>query len=445
MNSTNIRTARAVRAGILLWVCLAIPAAADDLGQRYTDPIHGFSLRPPVETERIRQSTPGLLVSWQKRDPGTGAIAWTLGVAEAVEEDEPEDLERYSRTLQEKLRTQEGFKVESSSVGSLADKPAIHVEGVTGGGLRLWQRQAWVQVQPTRFLVFIISGPETQKDDLDDLMDAVLETLRVEDPTEAIERRRRALEQGEKLMDGLTPERVRDVFRDTRPRWYLVRMKNRTVGFMWQSASAGKWEDTEGYVAHHVLMVQIPDDQPRRMWRRMFVTADRTEEHWQQRLEIGSGEEGITVVEEGLKQDDRLVATVRSGEHRQSHDKELPEHVKGIYLPEALGACLPRMLDLSQEASYGFARYDPRSNAFEMRMITIEGPREIDIAGETRQAVRATDQPSIDAEPTELLLDKDGNLLRMTTAEGLEMELSTAETVTRQFPQARSMVRRMQD
>lgn len=447
MTTTTFNAIRAVSAVCLLAMCLATPAEAQDieLGQRYTDPIHGFSLRPPAQTERVRQSAPGLLVSWQKRDPGTGAIAWTLGIAEAVEQSEPQDLKQYSRKLQEKLKTREGFKVESSKVSNVADRPAIHLKGITGGGLRLWQRQVWVQVQPERFLVFLVSGPETKKDHLDDLTDAVLKTLQVEDPAEAIERRREALQRGEKLLESITAEKLKQALGDVPPRWYVVRMQDRTVGFMWQKASAGKWEDTAGYLVHNVLLVRLPDDQPRRMWRRMFVSQDRSQEHWQQRLEFGGGEQSFTVVEEGLNHDGRLVTTVRSGEQRQSHDKEIPAHVEGIYLPEAMGAMLPRFCDLSQQTTYGFARYEARANTFEMRQFTVKGKREVSIGGKTVEAVVATDQPSIDAEATELLLDEDGNLLRMTTAEGLVMELSSAAKVTRQFSQARAMVQRMQD
>lgn len=445
MTTRTFITTLGTAAVCLLMICL--PAYADDdaLGQRYTDPLHGFSLRPPAETERIRQSSPGLLVSWHKRDAATGAIAWTLGVAETIEPSEPSDLRQYATALRQKLQNEQNFQVESEAIKPVAGRPAIHLQGITGGGLRLWQRQVWVQAQPQRFLVFIASGPETRKDDLDKLMDSVLATLRVEDPTAAIERRRKALQRGEELLDGLTPEQMGKILGGNEPRWYLVKMKGRTVGFMWQKSAVGKWQDIDGYVVHNVLMVRLPDDSPRRMWRRMFVSGDRSEEHWQQRLEIDSGDESVTIIEEGLKQNDRLVATVRSGEHRQSHDKELPSHVRGIYLPEALGAMLPRVPDLSQKASYGFARYEARANTFEMRMFTVEGEREVTIAGETVQAVRATDQPSLDAEQTELLLDREGNLLRMTTAEGLVMELSTAAAIARQFPQARQMVQRTQD
>ncbi|MFP3938423.1 MAG: hypothetical protein ACLFVW_08790 [Phycisphaerae bacterium] len=447
MTTTTFNTIRAVLAVCLSAICLATPAVAEDteLGQRYTDPIHGFSLRPPAETERVRQSAPGLLVSWQKRDPGTGAIAWTLGIAEAAEESEPQDLNRYSRQLQEKLKAQQRFKVDSSRIGSVADRPAIHLKGITTGGLRLWQRQVWVQVQPDRFLVFVVSGPETKKDHLDDLTDAVLKTLRVEDPSEAIQRRRKSLQRGEKLLDSITPEKLKQALGDVEPRWYLVRMQDRTVGFMWQKASAGKWEDTEGYVVHNVLLIRLPDDQTRRMWRRMFVSSDRGEEHWRQRLEFGGDEQSFTVVEQGLKHDSQLVTTLRNGEQRQSHDREIPAHVEGIYLPEAIGAMLPRFPDLSQPTTYGFARYDARSNTFEMRQFTVKDSQDVTISGKSVEAVVAADQPSMDAEATELLLDEDGNLLRMTTAEGLVMELSSDAKVTRQFPQARSMVRKMQD
>jgi hypothetical protein len=445
MTLRHSNTMRLLPVACLLMALLAAPAAAQsdvELGGRYVDPLHGFSLRPPADTQRVRQSSPSRLVTWQQRDPETGAIAWTFTVMEAIERSGDIDLDVYAKALAEKLRAEDRFNVASTEIEPVAGKPAIHLRGVTGGGIRLWQRQVWTLAQPRRFLIFLISGPETKKAELDALCDRILATVQVVDPTAARERRRQALERGQKLLSRLTAKDLADVVEKVEPQWFLVQMKDRTVGFMWQSAGRETWDDTAGFAVRNVLLVRLAEDRPRRMWRRMFVTPDRALGHWQQRLEVGTDEDAVTVMEEGLKQGDRIVATVRSGQQTKSHDQKVP---KDIYLPEALGALLPRLVDLSEKVAYGFARYDPRSNSFEMRVFTVRGPEDVTLDGKKVKAVNATDQAAADAEPATLLLDAGGNLLRMQTAEGLVMEASTASAVAKRFPEARSMVAKMKN
>ncbi len=446
MTIARTRTIRMLLGAGLMTALLWSPAVGDvELGRRYADPIHGFSLRPPAETERLRQTAQGHLVSWQKRDPQTGAVAWTLSVMEGVDRSERIDMDGYAEVLAEQLRAEDNFKVESKDVKTLSDRPAVDLRGITGGGFRLWQRQVWALAEPHRFLIFVISGPETRKEELNDIHERVMDTLEIVDPEQERERLREALDRGRRGMEDLTPEGLRESVDRVRPRWYMVSVNDEKVGFMWQSVSREQWEETAGYMVRNALMMQLPDDQPRRMWRQKFVSADRSTENWRQRLEVGSGEAGGAIIEEGLRQDDRIVTTVSRGTQQNTHDKAIPAHVREIYLPKALGVLLPHLLDLSEPETYGFASYESSADAFEMRTFTVEGPREATIGGEKVRAIRASDQPAADAEPAVLLLDADGHLLRMTTAEGLVMEVTTAAAVTRRFPEANSIVGRIRD
>ena len=85
-------------------VPLAVEARGEEaLGRRYTDPVNGFSLRPPLDAERVRQTSPALLVSWRKRDPDRNAVLRTLSVLRAVEKRPMGDLGTYSKALADKL------------------------------------------------------------------------------------------------------------------------------------------------------------------------------------------------------------------------------------------------------------------------------------------------------------------------------------------------------
>jgi len=54
--------------------------------------------------------------------------------------------------------------------------------------------------------------------------------------------------------------------------------------------------------------------------------------------------------------------------------------------------------------------------------------------------MKAPVQPSADAEPATLWLDEKGNLLRMTTGDGLTMEPAGEKAVTALFPKAKRLI-----
>ena len=141
---------RSRRLGWTLFLTLGplvgVAGGADEivLARRYVDSLHGFSLRPPTGVERIRETAGARLVRWQRRDPERNAVLWTLSVLRAVASGRNIDLEPYSEALAEKLRREENFRAESIGLAPVAGRAAIHLEGMTGGAGRFWQRQTWV-------------------------------------------------------------------------------------------------------------------------------------------------------------------------------------------------------------------------------------------------------------------------------------------------------------
>ena len=431
------RTILSVLTGVLLSLLVG-PAVGESipLAKRYSDPLNGFSLRPPEQTQRQRKPSPSLLVSWVKRDVGTGAIAWTLSVQRAVDRQKKIDLKPYGQALAEKLRREEKFKVESVDVVPVAGKGAIHLRGQFTVIVKLWQRQVWILAEPGRFLILTVTGQIPDKEKLNSLCDAVLATLQLIDPKKEFAERKARVERGEKLLASLNNKKVTAVL-DAQSRWYLFRLKDDYVGFMKVSEKAARRNNSVGVEISKWIMFKFPEDDARLMKRTLFAAGGASVEIWSEHLQVGEGDRSVWRVEKGIRQDELIVCTVSECGRERVRKKGVPQK---IYLARATGDLLPRLVDLKKPQSYAFARYTSESNAFEMRTFAVVGPEKITVGGRRVDAIRATDQSSPTADAASLWLDAEGRLLRMQTEQDLSVQRSTRAAVLRRFANAERLI-----
>jgi len=432
----------------ILVVCLALLSAAGaaraqsdrdvKLGKVYRDAMHGFSLRPPADTERRREFSATRLVSWVQRDAQTGAVAATFTVFRDLQAKEAVDLKAFSAEIAKRLKVEQNLDVDAASVHLLpvAGKGAVQLEGITGGAVRLWERQVWVLVEPKRFLIFSMRGPETAKTRLGQLSDAILETLTLFDPKAEREMQEKNLARGQDLLGEIDDKALRAAVRAA-PQWFLLRWEGKPVGFMKQTEGPGKERDASGWQVTSWVMLQMPKDDIRLMKRVMFVTADRSMERWKEQLQVGEGEKALSRAEDGLKQKDLIVCNAEQEGRLSTHQQNVPGP---YYLPRATGMLLPRLVDLSKPAAYSFATYDGGSNRFDIRTFTVVGKDRLTVDGKRLDAIKASDRPNDDAEASILWLDEKGNLLRMQSPEGLLMEPSDETQVRKAFPRAEAIL-----
>jgi len=71
----------------------------------------------------------------------------------------------------------------------------------------------------------------------------------------------------------------------------------------------------------------------------------------------------------------------------------------------------------------------------------VVGPETVTLGAQSHEAIRLTDQLAADAEPATLHVQPGGKLLRMRTAGGLTMELSTHSAIRRRYSDADTLVR----
>jgi len=111
-----------------------------------------------------------------------------------------------------------------------------------------------------------------------------------------------------------------------------------------------------------------------------------------------------------------------------------------VYLPNALGALLGRLVETSQAGSYAFAVYNAATNEMDVRTFSVVGPEKIQVGSAQVAAVKVTERMAEDADAAEVWLDKGGLMLRTRSPGGMVIERSSREEILRQLPQAKGLI-----
>ena len=429
-------------------VCLAcqVNLAQDiELASRYNAPLEGFSLKPPSNTDRIKDISPSSIISWEKRDPATGAIAWTLTVHSQATPAET-TTEAFGEALSKKLRAS-GFKIDSQKIQPAAGADAIHITGQTTGMIARWKKQVWIRSEDKRFLILVIAGPTGMADQIQPIFDAVLGTMELINRTQAVKDRQDSINRGGKLLADLTGEKLVGLLH-TKPQWFLFSMNGETVGFMKIVEAKTKLPQPhaarmDGVAVTQWLKIQIGNDQPRMLRREAFSTADRKYERWSESIIIGQDQSTFIIGEEGLRQANLIVCSRKAPGREKTNQKSIPPKIDVIYLPHAMGHLLPRLADLSQPGVYGFGAYSSEVNDFDLRTFTVKGQEKIDFDGRFVPAIALTDQKTADQDPAEVWVDTNGLILKMDTADGLSMQRASLREVKLQYRDAENLIRAM--
>ena len=443
------------------WVALVFCAAtaplsaqeqAAQLGRRYHDPLHGFTIRPPLAAERQMAASPTRLVSWQVRDAGTGAIAWTLtvqqvfenrvGVGATAEKEGAFDIQAFAKALKARLAEGGTFDPKSVEVGALGRHDAIHIAGQTLGTLQFWQRQMWVYTGENRFLVFTVSGPLGARQQLEKTAAAILETVEITDIKGYIQQRQLSLERGQKLLAGLTGQKLAAALAPS-PQWFTLHYQGKLVGWMIQTEGRGRFEGHDGFRIRSAAMINFPDLPVRWMARDLFSDASGELDRWLDFTQVGEGRARQEQLEDGLKRKNAiLVDFVVDGKRRSGKPFTPSADADPLYLPKVHEAIVYRLVDRKAQLREGylFASYNPMYSRFDAHLITVDGVERITVDGRSYAATRMSDQKHYDVDPSTIWVDEDGLLLRMQSQDDFVIERSSEQAVLKRYPEARKMI-----
>lgn len=429
---------RAFLGGVMLvaTVAGAYPAAGESkLGPRYVDPVHGYSLCVPAGAQR--DAGPGVtrLARWVMRDAKSGAIAWQLTVRKETGAGAA-GMAELAKRLETGLRKLSGVTVEKVAEVRVAGKPGIETAVAQGARARRWQHELWVQRGPGDILVLSINGALGLKAKMDEVLALTARTWQVMDPKELAELRAEGLQRGRKLLAGLTPAKLAAAA-GGEDQWFLCRRDGREMGFMRISSKATRNGSAAGIEVRTTVRMDLPRERTMSVQRVMIASADRSTESWTETARLADkGKVVRSMGEKGTFEAGLITCTVVID--GKSSTKKLPMEPPQArnYLPRAFAVLLPRLVDLSAPASYGFATYTATANAFDLRTFTVIGPAKVTLASRTHEAVQVTDQLSADAAPASMAVAQDGSLLRMASDTAIVIEQSTRQAVLRRYPDA---------
>jgi hypothetical protein len=435
-----------IAAGVLLsaLLCATADGREIELAARYIDTRNGFSLRPPADSERVREISTMRLVAWRKHDEKTNAVVWTLTVMRVSEGKSQVDLNAYMKRLVDNLNRQERFRVEAAELVKLAGREAIDLSGATTGQMRFWSRQAWVQTDPGRFLVVRLTGPAGMKTQLNAICQSVLPTLEIIDPRLAQARREENLARGKALLDSLTEEKLNSALR-TDPQWFLFRAGNEYSGFSKVAESRTDWNGRKGFMVRQ--WVWLGTKNPPLMGKRVtFATADRrVVRDASSAFRDIAGKLVCSNKAEVEKEDDLITCRISSAEPgRKSpvRKTKVPPGNVPFYVPDAMVGFIERLVDLSKPAGYAFAVYNVGADGFDVRTLAVAGPEKIEVDGKAVDAVRCTEQLAEDVDVGTVWLDAKG--LRVHASQGTTtVTAATRDEVLKHFPKAEDIIGQM--
>ncbi len=403
-------------------------APAVKLGPRYTDRLVGISLCPPADTDRSMQTSARRLVGWTRRDKQTSAVRWSLEVLRTKHKPTKMLLSEYAKAVAAELARTGNFKVESTRISVVAGKSAMHFRGIWNAAFKLWRRQTWVRIKPGEHIVLSITGDPAAKAEMDAVLTAVLDSMRLFDPKVAITEYKQNLARGAAVLEKLSVAKLKTIIHK-QPCYCTIKLKDKIIGFIQLTESITKRSDAQGLnvVSNGVLM--LPGAPVQLTWKKLFTTPDRNLERWERVSVRGRGKTALREIQEVIKKDHWILVRL----HQRSWKQKVPELLIPAYLPEAFSALLPRLLDRSKAETYAFAVYNPDKNDFDMRTVRVVGAETIHISEKAVKATRLTDQMSAQAPTVNLWVDKKGMILRMRMPNGLTMERTDRRTVTARF------------
>jgi len=412
------------------------------LGSRYFDRAEGFSLRPPAGASRRTTASTKRIVIWWAHDPSSGAIAWTLGVLRAQEPNAPADLNEQAKILAERLGKQENFQIESHAIISVAGGAAVDLRGVTKmANNRMWQRQTWMPREEGKFLILNITGPQTAREQLNAIFQAVLDTVDLTDPPSLLAKRQDNLQRGQALLASLDGAVLAKTL-IAEPQWFLFTDGGKDVGYMCILESPDRREGVEGFRVRTWTTLKLPSQPIRHAQSDMFCSTDRKTERWTESLSAGVGSQALVLEEQGERQDDVITCSLTRGDKQQTRRKVIPDAMRGQYVPKAVGMILVRLVDRKQARAYAFIGYTSPQDSFDVRTFVVGAAEEIAIGGKRLPSWRATDRLAEDAEEALLWLDEAGRLLRMQTPDGCVMEAASPREVIERFPEAAAIAKK---
>ncbi len=403
--------------------------------QRWQESEFGLSIREPNGAERYDNPADGSLVRFV--DPGLYNVSLDIRTSE-----EPVELE----TIKTKAIQQFSILYPSSV---LADDPRAEIRPAGRPGMRLifvvpddtegdWMRaQVFTKIDPFSFAMLQMEFRADQHERLLPLLDALIDSMELEDP-EQLDRQRKALiEMGEATLATLREQDMSELLEPER--WYRIVEEGRDVGYARvterQVTDAGL--GLPGVRITRLTRIYIGRNafDTKSEW---FESVDGTAELWSIRTTQRDGQadrRGLppagasggsrSWAETGLRSDDLITVSRETPTSIDRHDWQRPETA---YVSQVALRLLPRRLRVAQPLRFGFYAYD--SGEQSMTLNVIEATPLAD------GGVRVSWRPTVNHPPRVSTYDAHGRLVRREMPDGRAWLAADRDQVLRRWAPA---------
>ena len=432
MSMTKLPVAFALAFGLFVSAHAQAPAG-ESAGrtEEHIDLRAGFRVKLPVGLERTDMRSASQMVSWTRRDGGTGAILWTISVNN-MRDGGGVSMQKQMEEIAATLKAREGFEIESKTLIKVGDDEAIDIKGKTFtdaagktvGKVQWWQRQVWVR-HDGKFLTWRITGPAAAEAEMDKVMTGLLESLTLIDARQVRAEREKNLAAGAAWLKGLKPADIARRLKPAAEQWFAITRDDKTIGWAVMSFET----DNTTLTARLTLATETDG-----IASSAYATYNRAEATGTLRVRNPLDQPWKTIEQSDLNQG-KLTVVEAGGNRSQTRTKNVPADT---FLPMAMVQALPLLVNRDKPVTLSFAVNAPRDPQLDVCTVRVGEPRELTLGDKKIQAIPVDVQQAEDASSDVYWIAPDGTIARVESAGGFHMTRATRTDIIKAFPNAKA-------
>ena len=422
------------------------------LGPEYIDASFGFSM-PPLAGGTINRRKHTMegrvqLVQFARLDVG-----WTVAVR-LWESERPLDADAARRALGASLILEyPDVQVAPAEEVQISSRRLFRTSATFSGDGQAWFRQQAViplRESKKQYLLVLMTTPADDREIAQETFNKILANFRILRAELQQERLDEALQRGTQFMRNVaigkpaigsrpTSEMALRTTQDGKPVGFVEILEKNTTLEKKSSATRKAGPGISGLYRVQQAWLFGADSSVQYVYEDRFIAQDLSYEEWRNLSQYLPAKQTdpqqklVVNVEGGIRDHDQLIVTSSEQAEIDPDNKERAIRVSGDFASPIWPLLLPRMVDLASPDLYAFSMYDGDRRGLTLRVLRVTGSASpITLAGRSVQAFRIEDSEGLIQSISSIDVDKNGQLLRLTSG-SIEMTVATKEEVEREF------------
>jgi hypothetical protein len=406
--------------------------------QEYVDGSFGFAVRPlaGATVDRRKRTVEGhvQLAQFVRME-----VAWSMSVR----------LWTSSRPIDVPAAKEAMFASLSRDYPDLqvTEAQAIHVDGRDGARLlgtftnegQLWVRQeAVIPLRGQDYILLVLATLVEDRDVAVTAFGQIIDSFKVVRTQAQQEELDAALRRGTALLQDIAADGKKVMPKPLDKPLYLRLMREgRPIGFLAMFERGGTLEREEGLQMQQQAWLFNPDESVQYQQEDKFVAGNLAVDEWRIITQTmppkayDAKQRLVVSVEGGIRRNDKLVVEFTQQVGVTEKQSKVIE-TEASYASLAWPVLLPRLVDLSKPELYAFSMYDPERRGLILRTFRVVGPVQVAVGGRQVSAVRIEDSEGLVPPVSQIDVDEQGRLLRISSGP-VETALTSQAEIEREF------------